>query len=244
LRPLPVTDLFTMNDVVALSHMKLAALSSGQSRVDAALLHKSILIVNALEAHHAAHYSQERRLAPAPPALPAASAVVPHPATPKLAPIPEEEDDLIDLDHILLEPAVTSPEPAFTFPALASEISHVEVVEVGDSDDDDFDGLSDDGEDDDASMSSSAHSIVSFATAAASPAFALSYPSSSPAASTGPVYDDFSDSDGDEDEVITPPQPVLLDDFKGDCDFGAYDADELEAVAGLSLFGAASSARV
>lgn len=220
----------TMNDIVALSHMKLAALSSGQSRVDAALLHKSILIVNALEAHHAAYYSQERRIA-TPSAVPV-SDKVPLPSTPKLAPISEEEDP-IDLDHIFLEPAVTSSELAFTYADAAAEITHVEVLEVGESDDD-YDPSDD--SDDDAFMASSTGSVVSFTTVA-NPTFALSYPCSTPVVRTCPVYDDFSDSDGDEDEVITPPQPVLLDDFKGDCDFGAYDADELDAVAGLSLFG-------
>lgn len=223
-----------MNDVVALSQIKLAALSSGQSRVDAALLHKSILIVNALEVHHAARFYQERRFA-SPPVAPS-SDPLPQPVTPKLAPISEDEEGPIDLDDIFLEQAVTSPEPAFSFPAVVAEISHVEVVEVGDSDDD-FD-FSDDDDDDDGLMGPSTQSVVSFTTAS-SLAFALSYPSSSPT-NNGPVYDDFSDRD--EDEIITPPQPDLLDDFKGDCDFGAYDADELEAVAGLSLFG--SSARV
>lgn len=232
-------DLFTMNDIIALSHMKLSTLSSSSSRKDEALLHKSILIVNALEAYQA---SQSMLLFPAPssssfevkwsdsPAsTPFSDDASFFPPTPVLTPL-KLSDYPIDLDNIFLEPPV---EP---------EISHVEVVEVGDSDDD----LSDD--DDYETMASSIHSIASFTmedsfSPPSSPSvpqfYDFSYPSS-PSSSAHPTYDDFSD-DEDDAELVTPPQPILLDDFAksaGESDFDQYDDDELAAVEGLQLFGA------
>lgn len=235
-----VADTFNMNDVIALSHMKLALLSRDQ-RVDSALLLRSILIVNALETHQASQYSDERWLGQMPPSPNDAPTFVP--ATPKLVPIAEEAEDPIDLDHLFLEPPVVSAFAPISLGAPpGAEVSHVEVVEVGDSDDED------ESDDDYASMASSMHSVVSFSMDAddgvvfsplsspVQPSFELAFPSSPSAYA---VDGDFSDDD--DDEVITPPQPVLLDDFKGDSDFGAYDADELEAVEGLQLFGAPSA---